>query len=157
MATIEVIDLGNITVDGVNFGRFTNLQWNCGPQDEGFAGQLFDAVQAWVDERDRLHAEALATAVQAGKDTVVTALADRDAVHAADLDRIRAAQVKELGMVQAQIAPLQAQIADQVAQITALGGTELGQRLAKEAKIRAAEEAVARAQADLAALGGSES
>lgn len=149
MPTFEVVDLSNIKVDGENYGRFTNLQWNCGPQPDGFAGQLFDAVQAWVDERDRLHAEALAAAVQAGNDAVAAAWAECNATREDELARVRASYEKELGLVQAAIAPLKARIAEQTAQIEALGGTELGQRLAKEAKIRAAQEAVARAQADL--------
>jgi len=155
--TLEIIDLSNVKVDGENYGRFTNLQWNCGPQPDGFASQLFDAVQAWVDERDRLHAAALAAATQAGDDAVAAALAARDAAYAADSEIVRTAYEKQVAMLQASLAPLQATIADQTAQIEALGGTELGQQLAREAARRRLLVAQERIAASLAALDGGDS
>jgi len=154
MPEIVVQDLSHVLVDGELIGKFTDVQWNCGPQIEGGASLLFDAVQAWVDERDRLHAEALAAAIQAGKDAVAAALADCDATHAADLERVRTAYEKELVLTQAQLAPLQAQIAEQAAQIQALGGTELGRQLAREAERQRLIAEQERIAASLAAIDG---
>lgn len=106
--------------------------------DGDFAGNLFDL--AWnrpqIDGIQSLAMAALQTWIEARDQTHTTAMAS-------------AAEAYE-----ASIAAKEATIADLTAQIEALGGTELGQRMACEAKRSKLLEIKANAEAELAAIDG---
>lgn len=121
MPTIVVVDLANVTVDGVPSGSVTDVLTNF-KSVAGIRGDVLAALQAWAADRERAHAEALRA---------------REAAHAEALDSLRA------------------KADEQAALIDALGGTEKGREMAREARRQVLLEARARAEAELAEIEGS--
>lgn len=166
MAEVVVVDLEHVTVDGEAVGCILDVPENR-PDVEGIKSLTLAALRRWSDNCDQCnenqiqviktqHESEIAelTARHAAAIAALQKHAD-DAVAAAQAELSAALESRHLectGKLRAELASKEAAVVELRAQIDALGGTELGQRLAREAKIQAAQEAVARAQADLACL-----
>lgn len=155
MPEIVVINLNHVTVDGEAVGSIFDLAWNR-PQIDGIQGLALAALQAWIDQRDSGHAAELAAATQAGIAAVAAKEAECEARHAEHCDSLTCDHNAASESMQQVVADQQSQINSLKEQVESLGGTELGQRLAREARVRAAQEEVAAAQAKLAAIGAAE-
>ena len=139
MPTIVVIDPANVTVDGEPAGSFIDVLINHDPDlrlgleptdAKGVRGGLLAAMTAWSEAR-RQDATANTKAIS---DAYAAALAGKDAAHAAE------------------VAELEATIAEQQALIDTLGGTELGRQMAKDAQKAALLAKQAELAEELAAL-----
>jgi hypothetical protein len=131
MAVIVVTDLANVLVDGVPSGSVTDVLVNF-KNVAGIRGDLLAAIQAWNQ------------AQQQARDA---ALAQRDAAHAVAL-------AKQAEGLQGQLNAAQATIAAMQAQVDALGGTELGKQMAREARRAELLKNKAAIEADLNTLDG---
>lgn len=151
MAEVVMIDLAHVAVDGNAAGSVLDVRDNY-PSVDGIKSLTLAAMQSWLDARDQAHADELAAAIKAGEDAVAAARAECNANHAAAAEKLTCDHAEAISGFQSTIAKLNAQATDYKTQIEALGGTELGQQMAKAAAIRVAEDAVAKANADLAAL-----
>lgn len=125
MATIVVNDLNNVTVDGVNAGSVTDVLQNQ-RNVPGIRGDMMTALQAWLARRNQAHEDEKAA--------------------------LRADHASAVAARETRVADLQRALAEQVAQVKALGGTPLAQRLAAEARIREIREAKAQLDVELAGL-----
>lgn len=176
MPTIVVNDFDNVTVDGVASGSVPDVLANF-KGVTGIRGDMQTAVQAWRDGREKAHADAVAAKEQAHADALAgkdqahaealaarheehqAALAAKDAAHADALAAKDAALAEAAAHAEAEAARLRDTIASQQtmlnerqAMIDALGGTELGQQMKREAELARLREQKARIEADLAKL-----
>lgn len=171
MATLIVTDLAHVTVDGVLAGSVTDVLMNYAAIP-GIRGDLMTAIQAWHEHQCQCHDDAVKCACdnlcdQHGKelaardDQIAEIRAEHEAArehlcetHAKDCDRRQEEAAATIRLLQDQLTAHKQRIEDQQAQIDALGGTELGKRMACAAKRAKLLEAKAKAEADLAALDG---
>lgn len=138
MPEILVVDLANVTIDGIPAGSVTDVLANHDPSvtlkteadDGGFRGALLNALSVWSDARLAAHSAERKSLC----DAHVAADAEKDAAHSEAL------------------AAKDATITEQQALIDTLGGTELGRKMAKDAARQAALDAKAEAEARLAEL-----
>lgn len=137
MPDLVIKDVSNVTVDGVAAGALVDVIANHKPDP----ADLHAAFVAWEDSH--------AADKQTSLDRQHKALSD---AHAADVASQAAAHASELAAAQKRIDDLTAQAKEQDAQIAALGGTELGQRLAREARRKQLQESIGRHQAELTKL-----
>lgn len=169
---IVVLELENVVIDGVPSGSVCDVLFNHDPRDErGFRSELLTALQTWSDSRVQEHhaeCQAICDAHAADDEAKAAAhkaaLAAKDEEHQSALVRLQAEHQSAMSNLRAQadeamakwetdITAARSANAELQIQINALGGTELGQRLAREAKVKEAQDTIAKAQAALAALG----
>lgn len=123
MPTIVVVDLGHVTIDGVAAGAVADVLANHDP------GVVLTPECAASGFRGALQA----------------ALIARDGA-------IQQAHADALAAKDAELARQQATIADLEAQVDALGGTELAQKLARQKQRQALREIQDRVAAELATI-----
>jgi hypothetical protein len=185
MPEIVVVDLSNVTVDGVQAGSVTDILMNYGGVP-GIRGALLEALMAWknacqsehldhcqslckahasaLSEKDAAASAALAEQAAkhvealAAKDAeVATAIANLTTSHETAIERLKSEYLQlakdTQGKHMEELNAVRAHCKSQATQIQALGGTELGQRLAREAECAKARELMAAAQAILDAHG----
>lgn len=158
MPKVEVTDLNSVLLDGVDAGHLVDVLGNhfapnVKPADvnpDHTAGRV--ALKAALDTwRANLHATH-----KAALDALGQQHADTLAAHAAELEAQRAEHGKQLQDLIDHHAKQMDQItkanADLRKQVDALGGTELGQKLALEKKRAAHLATIAEHQAELAKL-----
>lgn len=121
----------------------------CGKHEAGLK-ELRDAHAAEISKLQASH-ELKLVAIREGHAANVTKVCEAHADAAALASELA---TKTLDKVTAEKNALQAKCDEQQAQIDALGGTELGQKMANDAKRQALLDAKAKAEAELAALDG---
>lgn len=165
MPTIVVNDPNNVTVDGTPVGSIPDVLANYGDVP-GIRSAVLAALQAWKDDMLREHAIERGELAEQHGDEIVQAraafdqmkarhVADLDALGASHAERVEAFKAKHaeaLAAKDAEIGRLKAKVAEQKSLIDALGGTELGQRMAREAECRRLHEQRANIEARLAEI-----
>jgi hypothetical protein len=141
------------------------VEWQAGQKEAGKA-DLASAAAAnaatceGLRARHREEVAGLRAEFEAERARWQTAAAEAEGRHAAELadreeavrEQSRAEAAKRAAHHGSECEGLRKRVADLESQVAAFGGTELGKRLAKEAAIRAAREARAKADAELARL-----
>ncbi len=142
MPEIKVNDPADVTIDGRPSGTLVDVLANHArdPADPAHAEFRAALHAAHLDWHGSLVAKHEAAIKEHGQ--VVTKI---HADHAAALQEQTDRHAKA-------VAALQAQVKDQQVLIDTLGGTELGQKMARDARRETARQAAAKAQADLDAI-----
>lgn len=130
---IKVNDLNNILLDGQNAGSVTDVLLNHG-SIEGLREAILKACHEWHGAVVADHQEMHASATE-----------KQQAEHTDAIEKLKAEHDKT-------VADLRADLDQHKAHVEALGGTELAQRLRREADLKAAHEAKAQAEARIAEL-----
>lgn len=160
MPTIVVHSPAHVAVDGIDAGSVVDVLANY-PADRfpGIRGEVLAGLSAWGDALRQAHEDdCRAICERHAADTVAARavaegrIAQLATSHAEAIAQIEAGKTAALAERDEEVARLRAEIAEKDAMIKALGGTELAQKLRREAQVKAAQEALAKAQADLESL-----
>jgi hypothetical protein len=147
MPVIIVIDPAHVTIDGEPAGSVLDVVENHAGI-EGIKSLTLAAILAWDSTRQQAHEAEIADIMASHAETVAGLTVQSQQAADAAKDAAETALADKA----ATIATLSATLAEKHSLIDTLGGTELGQQMKRAAQLKAAQDALARAQADLEKL-----